>query len=150
MPYMPASMASVHTRCTLSTHHDAVLPPCNSSALHLNPQSHVSLAYSTHTLEHWLMLGGGMMSKFVGVFRELSTFTELLHTQIELILVERLHHNWLKVHCWRCPWSRPQHAACRMYAFHISRSCHQHQLILISCYLLPPSSAPKCPVQKLM
>lgn len=38
-----------------------------------------------------------MMSKFIGVFRELSTFTELLHTQIELILVERLHHNWLKV-----------------------------------------------------
>ena len=37
------------------------------------------------------------MSKFVPVFRELATFTEVLHTQIELILVERLHHNWLKV-----------------------------------------------------
>ncbi|KAL3136510.1 hypothetical protein ABBQ38_005760 [Trebouxia sp. C0009 RCD-2024] len=51
------------------------------------------------TDEESMMLGnerGGMMSKFVGVFRELSTFTELLHTQIELILVERIHHNWLK------------------------------------------------------
>lgn len=37
------------------------------------------------------------MSKFVPIFRELATFTEVLHTQIELILVERLHHNWLKV-----------------------------------------------------
>lgn len=41
--------------------------------------------------------GGGMMSKFVGVFRELASFNELLHTQVELILVERLHRNWLKV-----------------------------------------------------
>lgn len=38
-----------------------------------------------------------MMSKFVGVFRELASFNELLHTQVELILVERLHRNWLKV-----------------------------------------------------
>ena len=37
------------------------------------------------------------MSKFVGVFRELASFNELLHTQVELILVERLHRNWLKV-----------------------------------------------------
>ena len=41
--------------------------------------------------------GGGMMSKFVGVFRELASFNELLHTQVELILVERLQRNWLKV-----------------------------------------------------
>ena len=38
-----------------------------------------------------------MMSKFVGVYRELASFTELLNTQVELMLVERLHHNWLKV-----------------------------------------------------
>ncbi len=38
-----------------------------------------------------------MMSKFVGVFRELASFNELLHTQVELILVERLQRNWLKV-----------------------------------------------------
>lgn len=37
------------------------------------------------------------MTKFVGVFRELASFNELLHTQVELILVERLHRNWLKV-----------------------------------------------------
>lgn len=37
------------------------------------------------------------MSKFVGVFRELASFNELLHTQVELILVERLQRNWLKV-----------------------------------------------------
>ena len=37
------------------------------------------------------------MSKFVGVYRELASFTELLNTQVELMLVERLHHNWLKV-----------------------------------------------------
>lgn len=61
------------------------------------------------------MSGGGMMSKFVGVFRELSTFTELLHTQIELILVERIHHNWLKVD--------NSKACCSAYAFHVSHSC---------------------------
>lgn len=38
-----------------------------------------------------------MMTKFVGVFRELASFNELLNTQVELILVERLHRNWLKV-----------------------------------------------------
>ena len=38
-----------------------------------------------------------MLSKFVGVFRELASFDELLHTQVELILVERLQRNWLKV-----------------------------------------------------
>lgn len=49
------------------------------------------------------------MSKFVPVFRELATFTEVLHTQIELILVERLHHNWLKV---------------------VNRLCHTHVTLL--------------------
>ncbi|DBB01590.1 TPA: hypothetical protein ACH3X1_000238 [Trebouxia sp. C0004] len=48
------------------------------------------------TDEESMMLGGGMMSKFVGVFRELASFNELLHTQVELILVERLQRNWLK------------------------------------------------------
>ena len=38
-----------------------------------------------------------MLTKFVGVFRELASFNELLHTQVELILVERLHRTWLKV-----------------------------------------------------
>lgn len=59
-----------------------------------------------------------MMSKFVGVFRELSTFTELLHTQIELILVERIHHNWLKVD------SNKALACCSVHAFPVSHSCH--------------------------
>ena len=60
-----------------------------------------------------------MMSKFVGVFRELSTFTELLHTQIELILVERLHHNWLnppKVLLPPCIKSKPI-ACCFVFGF---------------------------------
>ncbi|KAA6429276.1 MAG: hypothetical protein FRX49_00672 [Trebouxia sp. A1-2] len=48
------------------------------------------------TDEESMMLGGGRMSKFVGVFRELASFNELLHTQVELILVERLQRNWLK------------------------------------------------------
>ena len=48
------------------------------------------------SVAHFVFAGGGMMTKFVGVFRELATFTELLHTQVELILVERLHRNWLK------------------------------------------------------
>ncbi len=43
-----------------------------------------------------------MMSKFVGVFRELASFNELLHTQVELILVERLQRNWLKVFTITC------------------------------------------------
>ena len=38
-----------------------------------------------------------MLSKFVGTFRELASFSELLNTQVELILVERVHRNWLKV-----------------------------------------------------
>ena len=38
-----------------------------------------------------------MISKFVGTFRELASFSELLNTQVELILVERVHRNWLKV-----------------------------------------------------
>lgn len=37
------------------------------------------------------------MSKFVGTFRELASFSELINTQVELILVERLNRNWLKV-----------------------------------------------------
>ena len=38
-----------------------------------------------------------MLTKFVGVFRELASFNELLHTQVELILVERMHRTWRKV-----------------------------------------------------
>ena len=41
--------------------------------------------------------GGAMLTKFVGVFRELASFNELLHTQVELLLVERLHRTWRKV-----------------------------------------------------
>lgn len=57
-------------------------------------------SFATHciaqsTLAHGV--GGGTMSKFVSVFRELASFSELLHTQVELILVERLQRNWLKV-----------------------------------------------------
>lgn len=48
------------------------------------------------TDEESMMLGGAMLTKFVGVFRELASFNELLHTQVELILVERLHRTWLK------------------------------------------------------
>ena len=37
------------------------------------------------------------MTKFVSIFRELGSFNELLGTQVELILVEKLQHTWLKV-----------------------------------------------------
>ena len=37
------------------------------------------------------------MAKFVSIFRELGSFNELLGTQVELILVEKLQHTWLKV-----------------------------------------------------
>ena len=63
-----------------------------------------------------------MMSKFVGVFRELSTFTELLHTQIELILVERINHNWLKVNT--VPSQGLKHAALREHF--CNQGCHRH------------------------
>lgn len=62
-----------------------------------------------------------MMSKFIGVFRELSTFTELLHTQIELILVERLHHNWLKV---LLPDAVKPMSHCLVYALRLGSRCH--------------------------
>ncbi|KAK9807526.1 hypothetical protein WJX72_001570 [[Myrmecia] bisecta] len=48
------------------------------------------------TDEDSMILGGGTMSKFVGVFRELASFNELLRTQVELILCERLQHSWSK------------------------------------------------------
>ena len=62
------------------------------------------------------------MSKFVPVFRELATFTEVLHTQIELILVERLHHNWLKV---LPPYS--YHAAVCTYSMMCTSKLHKCQ-----------------------
>lgn len=37
------------------------------------------------------------MSKFVAIFRELASFSELINTQVEFILIERLNRNWLKV-----------------------------------------------------
>ena len=55
------------------------------------------------------------MSKFVGVFRELASFNELLHTQVELILVERLHRNWLKVR--------------RLFSCHSTASCYLHVVL---------------------
>ena len=57
------------------------------------------------------------MSKFVGVFRELASFNELLHTQVELILVERLHRNWLKVR--------------RLFSCHSTASCHLHAVSIV-------------------
>lgn len=60
------------------------------------------------------------MTKFVSIFRELGSFNELLGTQVELILVEKLQHTWLKVgtqancsliergmHCLREPAAHP-------------------------------------------
>ena len=41
--------------------------------------------------------GGPLISKFVTVFRELGSYSELLRTQIEVILCESLQHTWLKV-----------------------------------------------------
>ena len=41
--------------------------------------------------------GGALMSKFVGVFKELGSYSELLRTQVEVILCERLQHSWVKV-----------------------------------------------------
>ena len=38
-----------------------------------------------------------MMTRFIEVFRELGQATELLKTQVNLILVERLQQNWTKV-----------------------------------------------------
>ena len=38
-----------------------------------------------------------MMTRFIEVFRELGRATELLKTQVNLILVERLQQNWTKV-----------------------------------------------------
>ncbi|GAB4819633.1 hypothetical protein N2152v2_006679 [Parachlorella kessleri] len=40
------------------------------------------------------LLGGPLLTKFVGSFRELASFHELLRTQVELILCERLNHHW--------------------------------------------------------
>ena len=60
---------------------------------------HAILVASTEWGMHGNGAGGGTMSKFVSVFRELASFSELLHTQVELILVERLQRSWLKVGC---------------------------------------------------
>ena len=38
-----------------------------------------------------------MMTRFIEVFRELGQATELLKTQVNLILVKRLQQNWTKV-----------------------------------------------------
>eukprot|EP00891_Asterochloris_glomerata_P008374 jgi/Astpho2/8374/e_gw1.00122.15.1_t len=48
------------------------------------------------TDEESMRLGGSLMTKFVSIFRELGSFNELLGTQVELILVEKLQHTWLK------------------------------------------------------
>ena len=44
-----------------------------------------------------VLTGSGMMTRFIEVFRELGRATELLKTQVNLILVERLQQNWTKV-----------------------------------------------------
>lgn len=41
--------------------------------------------------------GGGLMSRFIDVFRELGSFSEVLQTQLELLLCERLQQTWAKV-----------------------------------------------------
>ena len=40
-----------------------------------------------------------MCSRFIEVFRDLGSFSEVLQTQLELLLCERLTQTWLKV----CP-----------------------------------------------
>ena len=49
--------------------------------------------------------GGGMVSRFVEVFRDLGSFSEVLQTQLELLLCERLTQTWVKVQSLRpqCP-----------------------------------------------
>ena len=37
------------------------------------------------------------MSRFIDVFRELGSFSEVLQTQLELLLCERLQQTWAKV-----------------------------------------------------
>ena len=39
-----------------------------------------------------------MVLRFVEVFRDLSSFSEVLQTQLELLLCERLTSTWMKVH----------------------------------------------------
>lgn len=46
------------------------------------------------TDEESALLGGPLLSKFVGSLKELASFQELLRTQVELILCERLNHQW--------------------------------------------------------
>ena len=55
------------------------------------------LAFLAEPFELCLLSGGPLMTKFVSIFRELGSFNELLGTQVELILVEKLQHTWLKV-----------------------------------------------------
>ena len=37
------------------------------------------------------------MTRFIDVFRELGSFSEVLQTQLELLLCERLQSTWVKV-----------------------------------------------------
>lgn len=46
------------------------------------------------TDEESMLTGGPMLAKFVQTLRELASFHELLRTQVELLLCERLNHNW--------------------------------------------------------
>ncbi|KAK9788851.1 hypothetical protein WJX73_007548 [Symbiochloris irregularis] len=48
------------------------------------------------TDEDSLTLGGGMVMRFVEVFRDLASFSEVLQTQLELLLCERLTSTWVK------------------------------------------------------
>ena len=60
------------------------------------------------------------MSRFIDVFRELGSFSEVLQTQLELLLCERLQQTWVKVRHMRLqPWkSRVQTGIlkCWLYA----------------------------------
>ena len=51
----------------------------------------------TDWLDTWCKPGGGLMSRFIDVFRELGSFSEVLQTQLELLLCERLQQTWAKV-----------------------------------------------------
>lgn len=39
-----------------------------------------------------MLLGGPLLLKFVSTFRELASFQDLLRTQLEVVLCERLNH----------------------------------------------------------
>ena len=64
-----------------------------------------------------------MMTRFIEPFRELGRAAELLKTQVNLILVERLQQNWTKVRAsWRLAHAG-HHADCQSAAVLTMLSC---------------------------